>query len=47
MGRACPVVKLYRVNGIPDIFILDANNRIIAKKARGEQIRAIVSERLQ
>ena len=47
MGRACPVAKLYRVNGIPDIFILDADNRIIAKKARGEQIRAIVSERLQ
>lgn len=47
MGRACPVAKLYNVNGIPDIFILDANNRIIAKKARGNQIRAIVAERLQ
>ena len=47
LGRACPVAKLYRVNGIPDIFILDADNRIIAKKARGENIYRIVSAQLK
>lgn len=41
------IVKLYNIDGVPTIFVLDENNRIIAKNLRGENLRAFVEERLK
>ena len=41
------VVKLYNIDGVPTIFVLDENNRIVAKNLRGEKLRAFVEGRLQ
>ncbi|MEY8591711.1 TlpA disulfide reductase family protein [Butyricimonas hominis] len=41
------VVKMYNINAVPTILVLDENNRIIAKNLRGEKLRALVSERLE
>ena len=41
------IVKLYNIDGVPTIFVLDENNRIIAKNLRGEKLRAFVEERLK
>lgn len=46
-GWKCDVVKLYNVEAVPAIFVLDENNRIIAKQLRGENLRALVSENLK
>lgn len=40
------VVKLYHVDAVPCILVLDENNRILAKNIRAEQLRAFVEERL-
>ena len=40
------VVKLYNVDSVPCILVLDENNRILAKNIRAEKLRAFVEERL-
>lgn len=45
-GWECPVVKQYGVDAVPAIFVLDENNRIIAKQIRGEQLRELVGKML-
>lgn len=46
-GWKCDVVKLYNVDAVPCIFVLDENNRIIAKQLRGENLRTLISEKLK
>ncbi|MFR5660033.1 redoxin domain-containing protein [Butyricimonas paravirosa] len=41
------VIKKYNIDAVPTIFVLDENNRIIAKNLRGEKLKAFVSERLR
>ena len=41
------VVKWYNIDGVPTIFVLDENNRIVAKNLRGEKLRVFVEERLK
>ena len=41
------VIKKYNIDAVPTIFVLDENNRIIAKNLRGEKLNAFVSERLK
>ena len=41
------IVKLYNIDGVPTIFVLDENNRIIAKNLRGEKLRALVEETIK
>lgn len=43
-GWKCPIASLYRIQGVPAIFILDSDNRIVAMKVRGEEIEKIVSK---
>lgn len=45
-GWRCDVVKLYSVDGIPAMFILDADNRIVATGLRGEALKRFVAQRL-
>ena len=45
-GWRSEVVKLFNIDAVPTIFVLDAENRIIAKNLRGEALRTFVSERL-
>ena len=46
-GWQSDVVKKYNIDAVPTIFVLDENNRIIAKNLRGEKLKAFVSERLK
>ena len=46
-GWKCDVAALYSVKGIPALFVLDEDNRIIATGLKGEQLRAFVQERLK
>lgn len=46
-GWESPVVKQYGVDAVPAIFVLDENNRIIARQIRGEKLRTLVEERLK
>lgn len=46
-GWDCEVVRDYNVTGVPSLFILDENNRIIATGLRGEQLKAFLEERLK
>ena len=43
-GGSTPVADLYRVEGYPTIYILDADGRIIAKDLRGEALVQKVEE---
>ncbi|MEG1738080.1 MAG: TlpA disulfide reductase family protein [Odoribacter sp.] len=45
-GWTCDVVKKYAITAVPTIFVLDANNRIIATQLRGEKLHQFVAERL-
>lgn len=45
-GWKSEVVKLYQVDAVPYILVLDENNRILAKNIRAEKLRAFVEERL-
>ena len=45
-GWKCEVVKLFNVDAVPYILVLDENNRILAKNIRAEKLRAFVEERL-
>lgn len=46
-GWSSPVIKQFNIDAVPTIFVLDENNRIVAKNLRGEALRAFVSERLK
>ena len=46
-GWDCEVVRLYNVSGVPALFILNENNRIIATGLRDEELRAFLEERLK
>ena len=46
-GWDCEVVRLYNVSGVPSLFILNENNRIIATGLRDEELRAFLEERLK
>ena len=43
-GFKSPVCKLYNINGIPALFLLDGNGKIIAKGLRGDDMRKKVAE---
>lgn len=45
-GWKSEVVKLYNVDSVPCILVLDENNRILARNIRAEKLRAFVEERL-
>ena len=45
-GWKSEVVKLYNVDSVPCILVLDENNRILAMNIRAEKLRAFVEERL-
>ena len=45
-GWDCEVMKLYNVEAVPTILILDEDNRIIGKDIRAEELRAFVSRLL-
>lgn len=42
-GWKSEVVKMYGFDAVPSIFILDENNRILAKQLRGKELREFVS----
>lgn len=46
-GWKCEVVKLYNVDSVPFILVLDEKNRILAKQIRAEQLRAFVTDYLK
>lgn len=46
-GWDCEIARQYNVSGIPALFILNENNRIIATGVRGEQLKAFIEERLK
>lgn len=46
-GWQCEVARRYNVKGIPALFVLDENNRIIASELRGEALRVFIQERLK
>jgi thiol-disulfide isomerase/thioredoxin len=46
-GWKCDVARLYNVTAIPAIFVLDAENRIIASNLRDEELKAFLEERLK
>jgi len=37
-GWKCPVAKLYHVTGVPTMYLLDAEGRIVSDNARGEAL---------
>ncbi|MBR5688907.1 MAG: AhpC/TSA family protein [Prevotella sp.] len=43
-GWDCPVAKLYNVTGIPAMFLLDRDGRIVATNARGEKLEEEVAK---
>ena len=46
-GWDCDVVRQYNVKGVPALFILNENNRIIGSGLRDEELRAFLEERLK
>lgn len=46
-GWKCDVARLYNVTSVPAIFILDADDNIIATNLRGEKLRVFIAERLE
>ncbi|MBO5601028.1 MAG: TlpA family protein disulfide reductase [Prevotella sp.] len=45
-GWNSPVVKEYNIQGIPQTFILDKDNRVIAENLRGEELEKCVAREL-
>lgn len=45
-GWKSDIVKQYGVDAVPFIFVLDGNNRILAKQLRGEKLRTFVEQKL-
>lgn len=46
-GWQCDIAKRYNVKGVPSLFILDENNRIIASGLRGEKLKTFLQEKLK
>lgn len=46
-GWKSGVVKTYGFDAVPSIFVLDENNRILAKQLRGKELHEFVAEYLQ
>lgn len=46
-GWKCDIARQYNVTAIPAIFVLDAENRIIASNLRDEELKAFLEERLK
>ncbi len=46
-GWTCDIAKLYNVSSVPAIFILDAQNHIVATNLRGEKLSAFLEEHLK
>ena len=46
-GWKCDVSRTYDVKAVPAIFILDADNHIIATNIRGEALENFLKERLK
>lgn len=46
-GWDCEIVRLYNITGVPSLFILNENNRIIATGLRGEQLKVFLQENLK
>lgn len=44
-GWKCSVARQYNVTGVPAIYILDENNRIIATHLRGEKLASFLQEK--
>lgn len=42
--QKCPVAELYQVHGIPQLYIIGPDGRIIAKNLRGEELKAKMDE---
>lgn len=43
-GWKCPVAKLYQVSGVPAMFLLDKDGKIVSTNARGEALEQEVSK---
>lgn len=41
-GWKSKVVQQYNIEGVPTIYVLDSNNKIIAKNLRGEKLRSFI-----
>ena len=46
-GFASPIARLYMVHELPAIFLVDAENRIVAKGLRGDALRDMVAKLLK
>ena len=46
-GWECEIARSYSVKGIPALFVLDRENRIIASGLRGEQLKEFIKENLK
>ena len=46
LGFKSPVCKAYDVNGIPALFLLDGDGKVIGKNLRGDDLRKKVAEYL-
>lgn len=46
-GWKCPVAKMYNVTGVPAMYLLDAEGRIVSDNARGEALEIEVSKLCQ
>lgn len=43
-GWKCPVAQLYKISGVPAMFLIDQNGKIVSTKARGEALEKEVSK---
>lgn len=43
-GWKCPVAQLYKVSGVPAMFLIDQKGKIVSTKARGEALEKEVSK---
>lgn len=46
-GWKCPVAQLYQVSGVPAMFLIDKDGKIVSTKARGEVLEQEVSKLCQ
>ena len=46
-GADGKAVRAYRVTGIPHIFVLDGNNKIIGEKLKGQELDDLLAKYLK
>ena len=46
-GWKCEIAHKYNVKGIPALFVLDSENRIIATGLRGDKLKEFIKEKLK